>query len=102
LPIYAHAPESSIKYVVAAGKCSCVRRGCFGGRSGAAYLDGDNWFRKRDLTRSRKKRARITHRFHVEQNAACARIIAEVIDQIAPVRVGHGSDGNERAEPELC
>ena len=30
------------------------------------------------------------------------RIIAEMIDQIAPVHIRHGTDGNKRAEPELC
>ena len=64
-------------------------------------LDDDDWFRKRDLTRSGKKRARVAHRFHVKQNAARVRIVAEMINQIAPVHIGHGTDGNEGAEPEL-
>ena len=79
-----------------------MRRSRFRRGSGSPDLDDDNWFRKRNLTRSRKKRARVAHRFHIKQNAARVRIVAEMINQIAPVHIGHGTDGNERAEPELC
>ena len=64
-------------------------------------LDRDDWFRKRNFACSGKKRTRVAHRFHVKQNAARVRIVAEMINQIAPVHIGHGTDGNERAEPEL-
>jgi hypothetical protein len=78
-----------------------MRSGGFRRSSGSADFDGDDRFRERDFPRSRKKRTRVADRLHVEQDAARVRIVAEMINQIAPVHIGHGADGNEGAETEL-
>ena len=93
--------NAASRYVVAAGKRSCVRCGCFSGRSSPAHFDNYDWFGERNLAHNGQKRARRAHRLHVKQNAARVGIVAEMINKIAPVHISHGTDGNERAEPEL-
>ena len=38
---------------------------------------------------------RVANGFHVDDNGMGARIVAEVVDQIAPVHIQHGADGDE-------
>src|SRR5579862_9455369 len=77
-------------------RCSCTRGGF-----GASSFDDDDGLAKRDLACSRKKGARVAHRFHVEQNALGVGIVAEVIDEISPAYVEHGAGGNNGAESHV-
>ena len=44
---------------------------------------------------------RVADRFHVDDDAVGARIVAEVVDQVAPVHVEHRADGDEGAEADV-
>ena len=64
-------------------------------------LNYDHRLLQRHGPRRRKKRTRIAHRLHVNQNAVRVRIVPEVINQVPPAHVQHRSRGNNRAESHL-
>src|SRR5687768_6272856 len=70
-------------------------------RSGAPSLDDDNRLAEGDFTRSRQERASIAYRFHVDDDAVRLRVIAEVINQVAPADIKHGANRDESAEADV-
>src|SRR3954453_2361849 len=98
---HAATPESGVQYLVTAGERACMR-GCGMSRSrSAARLEHNDRFGKGNLTSSRQKGARIADRLHIEHDALCMGIIAEIIDQIAPANVEHGADRDKSAEANM-
>ena len=97
-PTRRNAASSTSSLPVSAPVCEAA---AFAAASGAADLDHDDRFRERDFARGGKKRTRVADRFHVKQDAARVRIVAEMINQIAPVHIEHRADGDEGAEAEL-
>ena len=73
----------------------------FGRRGRAPRLDHDDRLGQRDFARRRKEGTRIADRFHVNHDAVGAGVIAEVVDQVAPVYVQHGADRDERTEADV-
>src|ERR1700722_20823245 len=95
------AAKCRIQYFIASGERPGVRSCSAGSGLGPASLYDDDGFRKSNLAGSGQKRAGIYHRLHVEQNALGMRIVAEVVDQISPTHIEHGTRGNDCAEPNL-
>src|SRR5581483_2199748 len=58
-------------------------------------------FRERHLARRRQKGPDIAHRFHVQQDAAGGRVIAEVINEVAPSHIQHRAGGDKCTEAHL-
>ena len=78
-----------------------MRGRSLGRRGGASSLDDDDRLGERNFARGREERARVADRFHVDDDAVGARIVAEVVDQVAPVHVEHRADGDEGAEADV-
>src|SRR5438552_17871335 len=78
-----------------------MRRGGLGGLLGTAGFNHDDGFVQRYFSRGGEKRARVADRFHVDHDAARVRIVAQVIDQIAPTYVEHRTGRDEGAEADL-
>ena len=72
-----------------------------GGGFRPACLHYDDRLIERNFASGGEKRARLADRFHVHDNAVGARVVAEIIDEVAPAHVEHGADRNEGAEAHL-
>ncbi len=96
-----HPAEGRVQYLVAARKRPGMRGGSLRGGFGAPGLNNDNRLFERNLTRSRQERARIAHRFHVNDDGLGVRVIAQVVDHVAPVHIQHGADRHKRAKPDV-
>ena len=92
-------PEGGIQHFVAAGKRTRMRGCRFGGRIGSSRLDDNDRLVQRHFPRRGKERTGVADGLHVNQNALGAWIVAEIINQIAPVHIEHRSGGDECAEP---
>ena len=97
----ADAAEGGVEHFVAAGERAGVRGGGLGGGLGASGLDDDDGLGQRDFARGREERAGVADRFHVDDDALGARVVAEVVDEIAPAHIEHGADGDEGAEADV-
>ena len=84
-----------------AGERAGVRGGRAAGRLAAPRLDDDDRLGQRHLARGRQERARVADRLHVDDDRARARVVAEVVDEIAPADVEHRAERDERAEADL-
>ena len=51
--------------------------------------------------RRREERPGVADRLHVDDDALGVRVVAEVVDQVAPADVEHRPDRDERAEPDV-
>ncbi len=100
-PQHADAAEGGVEHLVAAGERAGVRRRRLGRRLGPARLDHDDRLGQRHLARRRQERPRIADRFHVDHDALGVRVVAEVVDQVAPADVEHRADRDERAEADV-
>jgi len=69
-------------YIIAAGKRTGMGSRGFGGCGSASSLENDDWFPGHHFARRQEKGARIADRFHIKDNAACARIVAKVTNEI--------------------
>ena len=90
-----HAAKGGVEHFVAAGQRAGVRGGGLGGGLGAAGLDDDDRLGQGDLARRREERPGVADRFHVDDDALRVGIVAQEIDQVAPVDVEHRADGDE-------
>ncbi len=97
----AAAPESRFEHFVAASQRTGMRSGGLGCPFGAPGLDDNNRLGQRDFTGGREKRPCIADRFHVDDNALGAWIIAQVMDQIAPADIQHRTDGDKGSETHI-
>src|SRR6266542_2389217 len=68
------------------------------GSLGTPGFDQDDRLIQGDLARRGKERTRIPDGFHVKDNTAGARVITEIIDQVAPPHIQHRADRKEGAE----
>ena len=68
---------------------------------GAAGLDDDDRLGQRHLARGREERPRVADRLHVDDDAVGVRVVAEVVDQVAPADVEHRADRDEGAEADV-
>ena len=98
---HAAAAEGGVQHLVAAGQRAGVRRGGLGGGLGAARLDHDDRLASAPPRAPPKEGAGVADRLHVDQDALRVRVVAEVVDQVAPADVEHRADGDEGAEADL-
>ena len=71
------------------------------GPLGATRFDHNDGFGEGDFARRRKKSSRVPDGLHVDDDAFCMRVVAKIIDQVAPINIKHGTDGDERAEANV-
>src|SRR5690606_22969039 len=64
-------------------------------------LNDDDRLAQRDFTRRGQERLRVTDRLHVNDNTRRLRVVAEVVDQVAPANVQHRADRDKRAEADV-
>src|SRR5207237_10676079 len=64
-------------------------------------LEYDDGLIERNFAGGGEKGAGLADCFHIHDNAVGARVVAEIIDQVAPAHVEHGSDRHEGAEAHL-
>ena len=83
----AAAAESGVQDFVAAGQCAGVRSGGLGGGFRPARLDDDDGLGAGHLARRGQERSRIADGLHVNENAASAGVVSEVVDEVAPADV---------------
>ena len=98
---HAAAAEGGIEHLVAAGQGPGVRRRRLGRLLGAAGLDDDDRLGQRHLARRRQEGPRVADRLHVDEDALGMRVVAEVVDQVAPADVEHRPDRDEGAEADV-
>ncbi len=98
---HAAAAKRGVEHVVGSGQRTRVARRRVGRLGRAPGLDDDDRLLERHLARRRQKRARVADRFHVEHDALGARIVAQVVDQIAPTHVEHRPDRHERRKANV-
>ena len=89
---HAGATERGFQNLIAARKRARMRRRGLRGSFGAAGLNHDDGLGEGDLAGGGQERARIADRFHVEDDAARARVVSEVIDKVAPTHIEHRAD----------
>ena len=58
-------------------------------------------FGERDLACGRHESLGVANALHVHDDTAGAIIVAQVVDEVAPVDVQHGADGDEGAEADV-
>ena len=95
------AHEGGVEHFEAAGQRSGVGSGGLGGGFGATGLDDDDRFVQRDLAGGGQEVARVADRLHVNHDALGARVVADVVDQVAEIDVEHRADRDEGAEADL-
>ncbi len=93
--------EGRVQHFVAARECAGVRGGSPRGLLRSTGLDHDDRLGECDFTRCGQERPRISHGFHVEQDALGVRVVAKVVDQIAPINIQHRTGRDDRAEANL-
>ncbi len=98
---HAAAAEYRVEHVVRAGERTGMRGGGLGRGRGAPRLDHDDRLGQRDLACGGDERARIADGLHVDHDAVRVRVVAEIIDQVAPVDVEHRADRDAGAEADV-
>ena len=88
-PKHAGSSKRRVQHLIAAGQRTGMRCRRLRSRVGSPRLDYNDWLIERNLARGREKRPRIPDRLHVNQDALRARIITQIINQIAPVHIQH-------------
>lgn len=81
--------------VIGAGEGTGVGGGGLGGGGGAAGLDDDDGLAEGDLTGGGEEGTGVTDGLHVDEDGVGVLIVAEVVDEVGEVDVGHGTDGDE-------
>ncbi len=97
----AAAAEGGVEYVVASGKNSRVGCRGVGSLAGASGLDHDDGLVESHFARRGEECAGITDGLHVDDDAARVWVITEVIDEIRPSHVQHGTNREKCAEAGL-
>jgi hypothetical protein len=95
---HADTPEGGVQDVIGPGQRPGVRGRGPGGLLGATGLDDDDRLGERHLPRGRQEGARVADRLHVDDDALRARVVAEVVDDVAPADVEHRAEGGDGAE----
>src|SRR5262249_25943065 len=95
---YATATEGDVENFVGSGQRSGVRSGGFGSGGSASRLDDEDRLVERNLASGGQERARVADRLHIDDDRFRARIVTEVVDEVAPADVEHGTGGNEGGE----
>ena len=72
-----------------------------GGGLGASGLDHNNRFRQCHFPGGGKKRTGVPDRLHVNQNTLGVGVVPQIIDQVPPIDIQHGTDGNKSAETDM-
>jgi hypothetical protein len=93
--------ERGIEHFIAAGKRTRVRSSRFRRSFGAARLDDDDGLGKSHFARGRKEGTGVADAFHVDENGAGLGIVAQVVDEIAPAHIAHGTYGDEGAKADF-
>ena len=93
--------EGGFENVVASGQRAGVGRGSAGSGLGTSSLNYDDRLAESNLASCGKEGSRVTHRFHVYENALGVGIVAEIIDEIAPADIEHRSGRHDRAEAHV-
>src|SRR5271157_5563550 len=75
-----------------------MRGGGLGGGRTATRLDHNDGLGKPYFPRRRKESAGVADRLHIDDDASCARVIAEIVNQVAPANIRHRADGAENTE----
>ena len=94
------ATKGGFEHLVAAGQRPGVGSGGLGGGVGASGLDDNDGLRERDLAGRADEGPGVSDGFHVEHDGVGAGVVAEVVDQVAPSHVEHGTHRDERAEAD--
>ena len=84
------APEGGVEHLVAAGEGARVRGGRLRRGLAAPGLQHDDRLAERHLARGREERPGVADRFHVDDDAARAAVVAEVLDQAYPSNSSSG------------
>ena len=98
---HAGALEGRLQNFIAPGQRAGVGGGGLGGGGGAAGLDDDDRLGQRHFAGGGQERAGVADGFHVDDNAAGARIVAQMIDQVAPADIDHRTKRNKGAEADI-
>ncbi len=83
------AAEGGVENVILAGERPGVRCSSLGGGLRATRLDHNDRFGECDFACRRQEASCVTDRLHVQHDAARVRIVAQILDQIAPADVQH-------------
>ena len=68
--------------------------------AGPAGLDDDDRLGQGDLARRRQEGPRVADRLHVDDDAVGVRVVAQVVDDVAPADVEHRAERHDRAEAD--
>ena len=98
---HADAPECGLEDLVGAGQRARVRGRGLGRLGRPTGLDDDDRLGQRDLARGRQEGARVADRLHVDDDAGRVRVVAEVVDDVAPADVEHRAERDDRAEAHV-
>ena len=98
---YARAPERRIEHLIASGERTRMRGGGLRRRRGPTNFDDNDRFGQCHLASGGEKRARVSDALHVDDDAPRMRIIAEVVNEIAPVHIEHRADRDKSAEADV-
>ena len=98
---HADAAKSGIEHFIAAGEGAGVGGGGFGGGVGATDFDDNDGLGQRHFARGGEESARVADGFHVANNAPGMRVVAEIVDEIAPADIEHRANRDEAAEADV-
>ena len=90
-----HPAESCLQHLIAPGEGSGMGGCRLGCGLGPADLDDYDGLCKGDLPCGRKERPGIPDGLHVDYNALGVGVIAQIVNEVAPIHIEHGSDGDE-------
>ncbi len=76
-------------------------RGCLGRLIRAAGFDDYDGLGERNFASRRKKGAGIANRFHINDDAFGLGVIPEIVDEITPTHVEHGTQRDKGTETHI-
>src|SRR5262249_2679110 len=95
------AAKCRLENFVGTGQSAGVRCRRFARCFTLSRLDDNDRLSQGHLARRRKKIARVADGLHINQNAGGVRIVAVVIDQVAPTHIYHRANRNKSAEAHI-
>jgi hypothetical protein len=78
-----------------------VRCGCFGCRLGPPGLDDDYRLGAGDVPSGAQELTHVADRLHVQDDALRVGIVAEVIEQVGEIDIGHCTDADKSTETDV-